>query len=500
MYRNEIMSLVSQEKVSHLPTSDNLRENKGIISIIKNLLARSSIYAVSQVGKSSSPIHKIIWIIVLFAAGFGCSLQVWRCLNLYYKYPVVVNLKVYQASKLGFPAVTICNLNRIDSQFESCIHENGHVFCEPTNVATESYVPIRRVGSPLVVSERQSFTSCRSKLSGLQPEGKKEYLRFLDKYSKVDVKTRYALGYDCTGIIANCTFKGKNCDCLDFYTFQSLQYGNCFTFNKDGHFEVNPSAYGNGLEVVININADQYLPISHTLGARLIVHDPADDPHPEECGINISPGYDVTLSLKKTQMTRLRSPYKDLCVDYKPGGPPYRESPSSCMQVCMQELYYEGCGCTEPTLLKFSNKRLCDISNATELCCLDGVLQNLETFGSPCDCPLPCVSPYYNARTSMAKWPSRCFFLKNHFKPNSTTSDSDKELERYRNTYAKVNVYYATSEVLSYEQTPKFEDSELLSHLGGEFGLWLGLSLYAVFEFVEAAVCLVHYIISFFLM
>lgn len=489
------MNILSLKKLHHLPNSNNLNKSNGISSVIQNRLLNSSIYAVSQVGKSSSQIHKVIWLMILSAAVLGCSHQVWCCLNLYLQYPVVVNLNVDQTSKMAFPAVTICNLNRMDSQFESCIHENGFVSCTPNNDSSESYFPTKVVGSPLVVSERQSFMSCRSKLSGLQPKSKEKYLRFLDKYSKVDVKTRYALGYNCTDILAKCSFKGGNCDWRDFYTFQSMEYGNCFTFNKDGHLEVNPSAYGNGLEIVININADHYLPISHTLGARIIVHDPADDPQPEERGINISPGYDVTLSLKKTQMIRLRSPYRDRCIDYKPGGPPNMESPSACMQVCMQEQYYERCGCLEPTLLKISNEKQCNISNTTEMCCLDAVLHELEKFGSPCDCPLPCVSPYYHEIISMAKWPSRYFFLKNYVESN-LTSDVGDALKRHRKTYAKVNIYYATSEVLSYELTPKFQFSEMLSHLGGELGLWLGLSLVAVFEFVETVLCLVHYMVT----
>ncbi|GIX77048.1 FMRFamide-activated amiloride-sensitive sodium channel [Caerostris extrusa] len=57
----------------------------------------------------------------------------------------------------------------------------------------------------------------------------------------------------------------------------------------------------------------------------------------------------------------------------------------------------------------------------------------------------------------------------------------------------KLKVYYDTLEQLTYEQKPMFEDSEVLSQVGGQMGLWLGLSLAAMFECLENIVLLWHY-------
>ncbi|GIX86166.1 FMRFamide-activated amiloride-sensitive sodium channel [Caerostris extrusa] len=60
----------------------------------------------------------------------------------------------------------------------------------------------------------------------------------------------------------------------------------------------------------------------------------------------------------------------------------------------------------------------------------------------------------------------------------------------------KLKVFYQTLEESFYKQEPMFQESELFSQLGGQLGLWLGISLVALFECVENISHLVHYCIK----
>ncbi|GIX77026.1 FMRFamide-activated amiloride-sensitive sodium channel [Caerostris extrusa] len=81
------------------------------------------------------------------------------------------------------------------------------------------------------------------------------------------------------------------------------------------------------------------------------------------------------------------------------------------------------------------------------------------------------LTTYYNERLTMAKWPSNAFFLKGMYK------SAGEDIKTFRKSHAKVRISFSTFAMVTYEQKPVFLESEIFSHLGGELGLWLGLSL-----------------------
>ncbi|GIX77033.1 acid-sensing ion channel 2 [Caerostris extrusa] len=231
----------------------------------------------------------------------------------------------------------------------------------------------------------------------------------------------------------------------------------------------------NGLELTLHVEPEEYASISHTIGMRIVIHNPMDNADPDGNGINIFPGYETDISLSQTIIRRLPAPYKDKCVSYVDN--PFQQSQTQCMQDCIQEYNYKHCGCVERSLPSKFNMKWCTVKNTTELCCLDAVINNLAIHGVDCKCPSPCLTTYYNERLTMAKWPSKAFFLEGSI---------GEDIKIFRKSHAKVRISFSTLAIITYEQKPVFHESEIFSHLGGELGLWLGLSLIAVFELLEA--------------
>ncbi|GIY16708.1 degenerin mec-10 [Caerostris darwini] len=187
--------------------------------------------------------------------------------------------------------------------------------------------------------------------------------------------------------------------------YWNFRYGNCYTINDNKQMLASAGS-SKGLELILNVEPEEYVSISHTIGLRIVIHNPMDNADPEGNGINIFPGYETDISLSQTIIRRLPAPYKDKCVSYADNA--FQQSQTQCMQHCIQEYNYKQCGCVEPSLPSKLNVKRCTVKNTTELCCLDAVINNLAIHGVDCNCPFPCLTTYYNERLTMAKWPSKC--------------------------------------------------------------------------------------------
>ncbi|KFM78078.1 Amiloride-sensitive sodium channel subunit alpha, partial [Stegodyphus mimosarum] len=168
-----------------------------------------------------------------------------------------------------------------------------------------------------VLSERVKYT-----LDVLDEIYSTQAKTFMNHYTNTDAGSRKCYGYMLDELIQKCSFNSLKCNESDFMFFQSMQYGNCYTFNKDSGSNTalrNVSKVGsdNGLELELDLNLNSYLDLTQSVGARVVIHNPDEDPNPEDDGINISPGFETHISMIKTTVQRLPAPYRDKCINYK---------------------------------------------------------------------------------------------------------------------------------------------------------------------------------------
>ncbi|GIY16693.1 acid-sensing ion channel 1C [Caerostris darwini] len=331
----------------------------------------------------------------------------------YFTYPVVVNLQVEQEKRMEFPAVTVCNLNRMKLKYEMCLLENPK--------SRDCVVLTQPNSGSLVLSERRNYLSCTSQLNGTKMKEAVTRVSFLEKYSQLRVEKKKRFGHFKRELVEHCSFNGKISDVFEFKDILNPRYGNCFTNKFTNLVTTTRSEGSTGLEMILNVEPDDYLPISHTVGARIVIHSPSDNPNPEDNGINIIPGYETIIYLRQTVMRRLPAPYKDRCVSYQNNQDRLMKSQTLCMQACIQQYNYKECGCVEPSLpAKLSMKR-CNATNTSEICCLDDVMNQLAIHGTDCECPLSCNSTYYNEKRTMTIWPSNVSFFSRKSSLNKTS-------------------------------------------------------------------------------
>ncbi|GIY16698.1 amiloride-sensitive sodium channel subunit alpha [Caerostris darwini] len=161
---------------------------------------------------------------------------------------------------------------------------------------------------PLSLPERRSIHSCGTQLGGKQSKNSEALHEFLQQYSNLNSRRRNAYGHP-QYIIKSHLFNGKTYK-FNVESWLSFQYGNCFTLKaKESHilkqWKASSAGYAGGLELVIEMEPGEYVPISHTIGARILIHNANDTPDPETNGINIIPGYETDISLRQTIIKRL---------------------------------------------------------------------------------------------------------------------------------------------------------------------------------------------------
>ncbi|GFT36817.1 acid-sensing ion channel 1 [Nephila pilipes] len=428
----------------------------------------SSVYVVSRISNSKFFLTRLFWFIILITCLICFTYRIQEFYHLYHQYPVVVSLRLDHKYNLHFPAITICNLNR---------RKTVKIPEGPGGSPIEINLPI---GTPLLLSERSSLISCKKRENGTsdRERGNFKKLEFLETHYTMDKKEISKHGHNIPDMLKECSMNGKSCSALHLNQFVSFRFGNCFTFNKKRQEmeseQISEVGAGSGLNLRLNLEIDKYASITHTMGAVITIHNPEEIPNPEENGFIVSPGYEISISLKQTVVRRFPAPYKDRCLNYKRKANEYANK-NECIRSCIQGHNFAKCSCIDPTLVVRKNEKLCNLMNVTEICCLDEVLKYLTYNGPVCDCPLPCNSVHYNEKVSKALLP------RTH--PGKTSS-------------MKLNVFYSSLERQVYEYRPKFDFPEFLSYLGNILGLWLGLSLVAVFELFENVLLCAKYIVK----
>ncbi|GFV61075.1 FMRFamide-activated amiloride-sensitive sodium channel [Trichonephila clavipes] len=485
-------------------------------SFLSNFIEKSSVYAASQIGQAKTKPCRVFWLMVLLICLCGCIYEANSFLTVFFEYPVLTDLEVKNGGNLEFPAVTVCNLNRIKKEKEKCVYED-----KPWFECFQPRIAIVSLNQPVIFSERKIHTSTSNVTTKRDKKYKLKSQEFLNHYTSLDTDSQYCYGYKLNELVRQCSFNSNPCYASNFSSFQSIQYGNCFTINRKtlerkNIFKVKKVGPDTGLELVLNVMLNSYLSITPSAGVRVIIHNPNENPKPVEEGFNISPGYETQVSLTKTSVKRLPAPYRDRCVEYKVTDNDDRTSGSqySCVQECMQQTSQVLCGCVDPFLVASRNMTLCNLKNKTQMACLDEILDGLTKGGLTCECPLPCLSTTYNLKisTTLLKYIDvnansfKSFedTLCNRSKMKTNLNENQNHLSQilfrkrrsYKNTeigsMVKLKIFYGSLDHTLYVQKATYSDSEFFAHLGGNFSLWLGLSLVALFEYAEFIIFLPH--------
>ncbi|XP_066300459.1 amiloride-sensitive sodium channel subunit gamma-like [Branchiostoma lanceolatum] len=301
------------------------------------------------------------------------------------------------------------------------------------------------------------------------------------------------MGHQKEDLILQCTFDKERCSLDDFKVTQNAKYGNCFTFNhgEDGVVR-NTTKVGAeyGLKLTLSIEANEYVGLfGQDPGAKVTIHSVGSTPFPEGNALNTKPGESTFVGLKRSSVKRQPHPYGD-CTSYQERDVLYggRYTYETCQHSCLQAALLDECGCSDELIA--INSTLCSVLNKTQECCRQEVRKRHEDGNLPCDCRQSCNEDSYALWLSSSLWPSASYvwYVLENIHTRSQARNLPLDPGELRKNLARVHVYFRD---LNYElitENPTYTEEALLSGLGGLLGLYVGLSVITVFEFINLVV------------
>ncbi|XP_070538275.1 uncharacterized protein [Ptychodera flava] len=315
---------------------------------------------------------------------------------------------------------------------------------------------------------------------------------------RVDKDEVATMGHQAEDFILQCTYAGEICDARnDFVMTQDEYYGNCFHFNaKPDSAAIYSRGAGilHGLSLILFTEQNEYLSIYGQDSASVVSIVPRNvSPFPGQSGFFAMPGTVTSVSMTEILIDRLSKPYGNCTEDtshiqlplgIKKPSTKLKYSLLACETACYRRSLLHYCGCSDSLAIKIPP---CRITNETQEICLQLIRFFFYSDLLPCNCPPPCRETKYQLTISQSKWPSDAYLnnLLKLVKVKNPKTRNLNDLESARSNLIRLNVYFESLNIQSTSQLPAYKWEDLLSDVGGTFGLYIGLSLITLFEIIQ---------------
>lgn len=336
---------------------------------------------------------------------------------------------------------------------------------------------------------------------------------WLASLSRLSPEKAIAIGHQSRDLIKSCYFAGKRCDPdKDFKATFYSQHGNCFTYSMDSGEAEKESLSGFtgpkfGLELLFNLEKEAYMPTSRESGVKIVVHDRGQKADPDQDAINIAPGVVTYVGVQMQNISRLPAPYQDACVDdwpdteealeYKKWAKALHHDTYTiqvCLKICLQLYTIKVCKCWTSSALW---PPYADISECTARGtkggeeCVDLVRHLYYEEKIKCHCPPRCSDRIYERFLSTGQETRACSAIQSDESEDDeevTLTAPEKSSADDKDNSAKVIVYFHSLSFNEIRQEKKYTLEGLLGAIGGILGVYLGFSIFALYEMFEVVI------------
>ncbi|GAB0090609.1 uncharacterized protein DMENIID0001_053480 [Sergentomyia squamirostris] len=485
-------------------------EDGYISQALHTFLKKSSLHCIHYLMEPGrSRLEFWFWVIIHSVIVIMCSIIGISSWNKFTSNPLVTSLHDthYPIEKVPFPAVSVCNNNRISKQavFEFA-QELAHVDPEKHDVEY-FFEKLRLLGKlhDYDVDGRSDFLSFHAIL---------EKLTFTNDSVAFDImKIIKQLTPQCSQMLLKCMWLGHEEDCSHLFSFRRTQYGFCCTFNyvrKDSTedperkvYYTDNKAYDMGLLITLNASLeDYYYPMFNLEGFVITIFGNDEYPDPSAGYVSeilISPGYENYLKVDAYSTFAERN-VANYAVDTR--GCLFDDEAEMKMDVA-----YSRADCVVNCRIK-SVIRLCE--------CVPFFLPHAESFGDGTHCrvcdlqDIPCLEKYkikwatvVNQYSGITKYNMREAEESLHC-PDCLPKCSDTKYKvitvslplqkQFKNSSGLLNgiddvssistvkIYFGSAEAWVYRQDVALYWFQIFSFLGGIIGLMSGFSIISIFE------------------
>ncbi|XP_050528842.1 sodium channel protein Nach-like [Daktulosphaira vitifoliae] len=456
------------------------------------------------VQKDAKRWERVIWISLLTVASFTIFILLIYWWNIYINSPVqvVVDDPRYPLSKIDFPALTICPINKILYSKTKALSLSRY----PNNSAL-----------------RQKFLNSLTALSIMRFPFYSEPLNFIKNHSYITIPTDQIINImkllmpSISDVFFKCYWRGANINCTDLFRLQRTEEGFCYSFNsktaernendsdKNPPFQMpngslmplrnNVGGKMTGLEVILNDIENDSMPLdTRAKGFNVIVHTPEDFP-------DVSDNYKLyrnadRLTLLAVSVSRIiadESLYRvsesrrncfmwndNMISNNKITS--HSNNKNNCKSTCRLQTIRNLCNCI-PYFYNDNKKDDIDVCGVEHIKCLvrvDAIQRNTlaptNETGFPkwsqpphmnCTCPQPCSFLIYSTEVRSQ--------LREYLDISQFNDDIGP-------TPVYLDFHFRDQFAISYIRSMKYSTQDLLVSVGGIASLFLGCSLVSLIE------------------
>ncbi|GIY64720.1 hypothetical protein CDAR_302681 [Caerostris darwini] len=477
---------------------------------VKKTLEKSSIAGVPQIVAANNTFRKLIRTTVFLSCLFGFCYQFFTFMELYWAYPIVMDVQVKSPAEIATPSFTVCdhNMYTLKSYCSITKHE-----CIPVENETEFCAVKRRYCRHKKVPVGfRSRASGNIRIPGIAPERNflptvmaippNETLLIHEIMNELSVDAAPVIPQNYTIKMCEMLIAGDSpsTSCPQArrapYTKGDIETRtSCFMFNSIWNLpeaKVEKITSSAVINLILLTNKTDYFPFidDQFIAMYIDFHSPIALSNPFVNGFAMYPGMRYKYYIKERILKLLPAPYSTNCTDYltewKRNGNQGPVSQGDCIEYCKLELIRKERKCVDFFNFYPHNEPLCE-TGCNDVTCsggykdIDHMSESLAKFEKICadNCRPGCDQKVYEVTKEEIQVPEEVFAQI----PNRPTW---KE-------YIYIRLSFDKFDITTYSYTPKFELIETFCYLGGYVGIWLGISLVAVFDFAESILVIMRH-------
>ncbi|KAF2354278.1 Ets domain [Trinorchestia longiramus] len=324
-----------------------------------------------------------------------------------------------------------------------------------------------------------------------------------------DIKLYEATARARASFVQVCSIDGTHCNYKQFHAHTTNSMGVCYTFNSPHlndskrsnmtvderrtnfvprkSFQTGPQG---GLSLTLNLYASKYLSLlSPKSGVRVVLHQPWEAPFPANQGFDVAPGMSHSIAVKRKVMQRIGPPHGN-CKNSNDKEFDYTEI--LCKQLCFEREVRRKCQCfyNEGHAYDALNREeefagktfnMCDAFAPVHGACLAAVSYISTTDVMNCNCHPPCTEVKYSALASSTAVNKEFLTTVQNVKRIPMGVDLCGE----ENSTVRLHIYMESNSYEEVKESPAYTWTTLISNMGGNMGLFIGMSLVSGFELLD---------------
>jgi acid-sensing ion channel 2 len=502
--KNEIGQVTKEPKLSKPIMA--AKNNVKVKNLIKETLYNSAAQAIIKIIETPYYTLKTFLIICLIVSSGLCSYLIIGLIMDYLNYGVLTTIRTLYETPATFPKVTICNVNPFTTQY-------AFEYLRKMNQELNS---LWNVSLDIFDEEQMSYLDFENKHLIFDVI----YWRGIYKMNGLNETEKRKLSHPLEQIMFSCNFNAQTCGLNDFRWYFDPHVGNCWIFNSGQNqsgqrVPLSSNSFPGidyGFRTIFYVNFYENLATFNSyldkgLGALVRIDNSSYLTNYRFGGLRIMPGYYTSISISRSFKSTLPKPYSNCLVDNQTNArfqselfdliqnSPYRYTQPMCFSQCQQKYLYLKCNCTDPSLpTLFSNVSQC--FTLEQQGCMGTLYETLivknDFIQENClsECPLECYYDQFDESLSFTELIPNVYmdYLNSNPELAADFTRNKIDLNIAKKSFVNFNIFYKSLSYETFSESPQTNLVWLFASVGGYLGLFLGISVFSVFELFQVLI------------